>query len=101
MKARASRFGRDGAMLAAPAARYSRVARFRFKLFAVRCDLLIVGAGPAGGGGAGGGGRAERWPLPRPGVVVRRREFDADLVVQAREAGATVLEEARLDGIEG
>jgi flavin-dependent dehydrogenase len=158
MKARASRFGRDGATLAAPAARYSRVARFRFKLFAVRCDLLIVGAGPAGcaaavaarraaprlqvwvvdaarfprekpcGGAITGGGlrelelaglalrvphavathvvlraagRAERVALPHPAVVVRRREFDADLVVQAREAGATVLEEARLDGIEG
>jgi flavin-dependent dehydrogenase len=46
-------------------------------------------------------GRAERVALPRAAVVVRRRELDADLVAQAREAGATVLEEARLDGIEG
>jgi flavin-dependent dehydrogenase len=46
-------------------------------------------------------GRAERVALPRAAVVVRRRELDADLVAQAREAGATVLEEARLEGIAG
>ncbi len=124
----------------------------------MRCDLLIVGAGPAGcaaavaarhavprlqvvvvdaarfprdkpcGGAITGGGLrelelaglalrvphavathavlraagcAERVPLPHPAVVVRRLEFDADLVAQAREAGATVVEEAALEGIEG
>ncbi len=124
----------------------------------MRCDLLIVGAGPAGcaaavaartaapalavtvvdaarfprdklcGGAITGGGLRElelsglvlrvphavathavlrargasvRVELPHPAVVVRRLEFDADLVAQAREAGATVIEEAPLESIEG
>ncbi len=124
----------------------------------MRCDLLIVGAGPAGcaaavaartaapelavtvvdsarfprdklcGGAITGGGLRElelsglmlrvphavashavlrsrgvavRVELPHPAVVVRRLEFDADLVAQARGAGATVIEEAPLETIEG
>ena len=125
---------------------------------AIRCDLLIVGAGPAGcaaavaarraaprlaitvvdaarfpreklcGGAITGGGLRElhlaglelrvpqtsvghallrangvsvRVELPRPAAVVRRAELDADLVSQARAAGASVLEEAPLLELRG
>ncbi len=124
----------------------------------VRCDLLVVGAGPAGcaaavaarraapglavivvdaarfpreklcGGAITGGGLRElelsglvlrvphvvaphavlrargvtvRVELPHPAVVVRRLEFDADLVAQARAAGASVIEEAPLEAVDG
>lgn len=46
-------------------------------------------------------GREVRVDLPRPTVVVRRVEFDADLIAQARDAGALVLEAAPLRAIEG
>lgn len=46
-------------------------------------------------------GRAARVPLRRPAAVVRRIEFDADLVAQARAAGARVLEGTALLGLEG
>jgi len=42
-----------------------------------------------------------RVPLPVPAVVVERRAFDADLVAQARAAGAVVVEGAPLLGLEG
>jgi menaquinone-9 beta-reductase len=42
-----------------------------------------------------------RVELPHPAVVVRRLEFDADLVAQARAAGANVIEEAPLEALEG
>ncbi|HTP28391.1 MAG TPA: FAD-dependent monooxygenase [Anaeromyxobacteraceae bacterium] len=124
----------------------------------MRCDLLIVGAGPAGcaaavaarraeprlkvavidahrfpreklcGGAITGGGLRElelgglalrvphvvashaalragghttRLELSRPAVVVCRADFDADLVAQARAAGAQVLEEIALQAVEG
>jgi flavin-dependent dehydrogenase len=44
-------------------------------------------------------GRRVRGRLPRPAAVVRRREWDADLVNQARARGVTVLEEAPLLGL--
>ncbi len=122
------------------------------------CDVLVVGAGPAGcaaavaargaapglavtvvdaarfpreklcGGAITGGGQRElalaglslrvphavathvvlraagisqRVELPHPAVVVRRVELDADLVAQARAAGASVVEGAALQDIEG
>jgi flavin-dependent dehydrogenase len=122
------------------------------------CDLLVVGAGPAGcaaavaarraapdlavtvvdaarfpreklcGGAITGGGLRElelcglalrvphavaahaalrvggevlRVDLPHPTAVVRRLELDADLVAQARAAGAAVLEEAPLEDLQG
>jgi flavin-dependent dehydrogenase len=46
-------------------------------------------------------GREVRVELPRPAVVVRRLELDADLVAQARAAGAMVLEGAALRGVDG
>ena len=46
-------------------------------------------------------GVARRVELPNPAVVVRRAELDHDLVRQAREAGAEVLEEAALSRLEG
>jgi flavin-dependent dehydrogenase len=46
-------------------------------------------------------GRAQRVRLPRPAAVVRRIELDADLVAQARAAGAWVLEGAPLRGVDG
>jgi flavin-dependent dehydrogenase len=46
-------------------------------------------------------GRTVRVDLPHPAVVVRRVEFDHDLVAQARAAGAALLEETPLRGIEG
>ena len=124
----------------------------------MRCDLLVVGAGPAGcaaavaarraagglavtvvdaahfpreklcGGAITGGGLRElelsglalrvphatathavlraagaslRVELPRPAAVVRRLEFDADLVAQARAAGADVIEGVRLEAVQG
>lgn len=124
----------------------------------IRCDLLVVGAGPAGcaaavaarraapglmvtvvdaarfpreklcGGAITGGGLRElelaglalrvphavaahavlrargasvRVELPRPAAVVRRVELDADLVAQARAAGASVLEGAPLRELRG
>lgn len=39
-------------------------------------------------------GRAHRIPLPRAAAVVRRREWDADLLEQVRAAGAEVVEGA-------
>jgi menaquinone-9 beta-reductase len=126
--------------------------------FEMRCDLLIVGAGPAGcaaavaakraapslavtvidratfpreklcGGALSGGGlrelerahlllrvphalathavvrcasRSSRVRLPYPAAIVRRYEFDADLVAQARAAGAVVLEGVTFHGLEG
>jgi flavin-dependent dehydrogenase len=45
-------------------------------------------------------GREARVELPRPAVVVRRAELDADLVQQARDAGATVLEGAALEDVQ-
>jgi flavin-dependent dehydrogenase len=46
-------------------------------------------------------GREVRVELPHPAVVVRRLELDADLVAQARAAGAMVLEGAALRAVEG
>jgi menaquinone-9 beta-reductase len=46
-------------------------------------------------------GVVTRVRLPRPALVVRRRELDADLVAQAREAGATVIDGAALRRVEG
>ena len=46
-------------------------------------------------------GTSVRVDLPHPAVVVRRAAFDADLVAQARAAGAEVLEETALEGIQG
>lgn len=125
---------------------------------AIRADLLVVGAGPAGcaaavaalreapglrvlaidlarfprdklcGGAIPGGGRRElalaglalrvphaivdharlraggrelRVALPVAAVVVERRALDHDLVAQARAAGADVLEDAPLLGVDG
>jgi len=45
------------------------------------------------------GGRSTRVRLKRPAAVVHRREFDLDLVAQAREAGAGVLEESPLGSL--
>ncbi len=124
----------------------------------MRCDLLVVGAGPAGcaaavaahaqdpklavtvidaarfpreklcGGAITGGGLRElelsglvlrvrhavtghallrlggaisRVDLPHAAVVVRRLELDADLVAQAREAGAQVREGTALQAVHG
>lgn len=44
-------------------------------------------------------GNSLRVPLHRPAAVVRRREWDADLVAQVRAAGAEVLEEAPLGSL--
>ncbi len=41
-------------------------------------------------------GRSLRVPLPRPAAVVRRLEWDADLVAQIRDRGVEVAEEAPL-----
>ena len=46
-------------------------------------------------------GVVARVDLPRPAAVVRRRELDADLVAQARQAGATVAEGVRLRALRG
>lgn len=46
-------------------------------------------------------GSVARVDLPRPAAVVRRRELDADLVAQARAAGAVVSEGVRLRAIRG
>jgi flavin-dependent dehydrogenase len=46
-------------------------------------------------------GQSRRVELPHPAVVVRRLELDADLVAQARAAGAVVLEERALVGLDG
>ncbi len=124
----------------------------------MRCDLLVVGAGPAGcaaavaarraapglavtvvdaarfpreklcGGAITGGGLRElglaglelrvphalaahavlraggaslRVKLSRPAALVRRLELDADLVAQARAAGAEVVEDAPLRELRG
>jgi flavin-dependent dehydrogenase len=47
------------------------------------------------------GGSARRVELPRPAVTVRRTDFDADLVAQARAAGAEVVEGAAFRGAAG
>jgi flavin-dependent dehydrogenase len=44
-------------------------------------------------------GISVRTELPRPAAVVRRREWDADLVAQVRARGALVLEKAALLGL--
>jgi flavin-dependent dehydrogenase len=46
-------------------------------------------------------GASVRVELPRPAAVVRRLEWDADLLAQAREAGAVVIEGAPLLGLRG
>jgi len=45
-------------------------------------------------------GREARVELPRPAAVVRRVELDDDLVQQARDAGATVVEGAALQALQ-
>jgi len=46
-------------------------------------------------------GKASRVPLPYPSAVVRRLEFDADLLSQVRASGAVVLEGVALHGLAG
>jgi len=46
-------------------------------------------------------GASVRVEMPRPAAVVRRLEWDADLLAQARQAGAVVIEEAPLQGLRG